>query len=104
MANEISGIGRVINPGSSESGRVQRDRGDEASAVRNQEAASEDSVELTDTARALERGLELATESEEVDTARVAEIRNELAEGRFQTDSNRIAERLLDIENLLAGS
>jgi negative regulator of flagellin synthesis FlgM len=103
MANEISGIGRVINPGSAESGRVQRDRGDESSEVRSPAAAAEESVELADTARALARGVEVATEAEEVDMNRVAEIRNQLAEGRFQTDSSRVAERLLDIENLLGG-
>ena len=103
MANEISGIGRVINPGSGESSRVQRDRGEQTSEVRSQATSAEESVDLADTARALARGVEVATEAEDVDVDRVAEIRNQLAEGRFQTDSSRVAERLLDLESLLGG-
>ncbi|HTV86140.1 MAG TPA: flagellar biosynthesis anti-sigma factor FlgM [Dyella sp.] len=69
-----------------------------ASTSSSNAAASppDDSVKLTDSARALQQA---SSTDSPVDTARVEQIKNSLAAGTYQVNPNAIADRLVSIEN-----
>jgi len=62
---------------------------------------SDDSVKLTDSARALQQA---SSTDSPVDSARVEQIRKSLASGTYQVDPNAIADRLTSLENQISGT
>lgn len=59
-----------------------------------------DSVKLTDSARALQKA---SSTDSPVDTAKVEQIKKSLAAGTYKVDPNAIADRLTSIENQIGG-
>ena len=97
MPDKINGMGGPgVQPsrttGANET-RADRREGSQPSA-----APGADNVQLTESARLLQRlETELRT-APEVDQSRVAEVKERLAEGRFDIDPHRIAKRLVKTE------
>ena len=61
---------------------------------------TDDSVKLTDSARALQQA---SSTDSPVDTARVEQIKKSLAAGTYQVDPNAIADRLVSMNNQING-
>ncbi len=75
-----------------------------AESVRSPDAASapqarQDSVELSDGARALRAAAANVGDLPAVDAARVDAIRRAIAEGRYHVDPVRLAQKFLELEN-----
>lgn len=62
-----------------------------------------DSVQLTDSARALQRTEQAGASGAPVDAARVERLRQAVADGSYQVDSTRIAGKLLALEQQVGG-
>ncbi|MCE5231788.1 MAG: flagellar biosynthesis anti-sigma factor FlgM [Mizugakiibacter sp.] len=62
-----------------------------------------DSVQLTDSARALHQAERPRADAAPVDAARVERLRQALADGGYQADSSRIADKLLALERQIGG-
>jgi negative regulator of flagellin synthesis FlgM len=62
---------------------------------------ADDSVKLTDSARALHQA---SSADSPVDTARVEQIKKSLAEGTYTVNPNAIADRLTSMENQISGT
>jgi negative regulator of flagellin synthesis FlgM len=62
---------------------------------------TDDSVKLTDSARALQQA---SSADSPVDTARVEQIKKSLAEGTYTVNPNAIADRLTSMENQISGT
>lgn len=60
-----------------------------------------DSVQLTDSARALQQA---SSTDSPVDTARVEQIKKSLAEGTYKVDPNAIANSLVSLENQISNT
>ncbi|MDT8438407.1 MAG: flagellar biosynthesis anti-sigma factor FlgM [Wenzhouxiangellaceae bacterium] len=106
MAIDFNGVGRTATPTSPTRTPASTGRGQAANTPGEGDrvaATTEDSVNVSESARALQAGLEIASSGQPFDGARVNEIRQALAEGRYQIDSERVAERLLNFESLLSG-
>jgi len=63
-------------------------------------SAPDDSVKLTDSARALQQA---SSTGSPVDTARVDQIRQALANGTYKIDANAIAGKLTSMESQIGG-
>jgi negative regulator of flagellin synthesis FlgM len=72
-----------------------------SSASNTAASQADDSVKLTDSARALQQA---SSTDSPVDTARVEQIKKSLAAGTYQVDPNAIADRLTSIENQIGGT
>ncbi|MBB6240861.1 MULTISPECIES: flagellar biosynthesis anti-sigma factor FlgM [unclassified Rhodanobacter] len=64
---------------------------------------ADDSVKLTDSARALHQASSVNAQSP-VDTAKVEQIRKSLADGNYRVDASNIADRLTSIESQINGT
>ena len=64
---------------------------------------ADDSVKLTDSARALQQASSVNAQSP-VDTAKVEQIRKSLADGNYRVDASNIADRLTSIESQINGT
>ena len=87
----------TTNPGSS---------GNQASTSATSGSASsptDDSVKLTDSARALQQASSMNAQSP-VDTARVEQIRKSLTDGTYSVDAGKIADRLTSLESQINGT
>ncbi|GAP65236.1 flagellar biosynthesis anti-sigma factor FlgM [Mizugakiibacter sediminis] len=62
-----------------------------------------DSVQLTDSARALQRTEQARADGAPVDAARVERLRRAVADGNYQVDATRIAGKLLALEQQVGG-
>jgi negative regulator of flagellin synthesis FlgM len=62
---------------------------------------SDDSVQLTDSARALQQA---SSTDSPVDSERVEQIRKSLAAGTYQVSPNAIADRLTSLESQISGT
>lgn len=62
-----------------------------------------DSVQLTDSARALQRTEQAGADGAPVDAARVERLRQAVADGSYQVDATRIAGKLLALEQQVGG-
>lgn len=65
--------------------------------------AGADSVQLTDSARALQRSEQAGANGAPVDAARVERLRQAVADGSYQVDATRIAGKLLALEQQVGG-
>lgn len=65
-------------------------------------AQSNDSVQLTESARTL-HALAQGDQGGGIDTARVAEIRQKLADGSYKIDAGKIADGLMSLEGQING-
>lgn len=65
-------------------------------------AAADDSVKLTDSARALHEAAKAGADSG-IDTKRVEQVRQALANGSYKIDAGRIADGLLSLEGQISG-
>jgi negative regulator of flagellin synthesis FlgM len=66
-------------------------------------AQADDSVKLTDSARALQQASSTNAQSP-VDTARVEQIRKSLTDGTYSVDAGKIADRLTSLESQINGT
>jgi negative regulator of flagellin synthesis FlgM len=64
-------------------------------------AKPEDSVKLTESARALAAAAK--DQAPAIDTKRVEQIRQALADGSYRVDAGKIADRLLSLEGQISG-
>ena len=64
-------------------------------------AQADDSVKLTDSARALTEAA--GDKAPAIDTKRVEQIRQALADGSYRVDAGKIADRLVSLEGQLSG-
>ena len=64
---------------------------------------ADDSVKLTDSARALHQASSVNAQSP-VDTAKVEQIRKSLADGNYRVDASNIADPLTSIESQINGT
>lgn len=103
MGIDFNGIGRAATPGSTNSRTSPTPAQGRQGAASTPAANTEESVNVSDSARALQAGLERASRGEAFNAERVNEIRQALAEGRYQIDSERVAAKLLNFESLLEG-
>jgi negative regulator of flagellin synthesis FlgM len=65
-------------------------------------AKADDSVKLTDSARALAAAAQ-GDQAPAIDTKRVEQIRQALADGSYRVDAGKIADRLLSLEGQISG-
>ncbi|SFR87193.1 anti-sigma-28 factor, FlgM family [Dyella sp. OK004] len=65
-------------------------------------AAADDSIKLTDSARALHEAAKTGADSG-IDTKRVEQVRQALANGSYKIDAGRIADGLLSLEGQISG-
>jgi negative regulator of flagellin synthesis FlgM len=72
-----------------------------ASTTNSAAPQTDDSVKLTDSARALQQA---SSADSPVDSARVEQIKKSLAAGTYQVDPNAIADRLTSLENQISGT
>jgi negative regulator of flagellin synthesis FlgM len=72
-----------------------------ASASNTAAPQANDSVKLTDSARALQQA---SSTDSPVDTAKVEQIKKSLAEGTYKLDPNAIAASLTSMENQISGT
>jgi negative regulator of flagellin synthesis FlgM len=71
------------------------------SATSSAAPQTDDSVKLTDSARALQQA---SSTDSPVDTAKVEQIKKSLAAGTYQVDPNAIAASLTSMENQISGT
>ncbi|HUA78856.1 MAG TPA: flagellar biosynthesis anti-sigma factor FlgM [Dyella sp.] len=71
------------------------------SAANASPTQANDSVKLTDSARALQQA---SSTDAPVDTARVEQIKQSLAAGTYKVDPNAIASKLTSLENQIKGA
>jgi len=89
----------TARPGPSSAGR-----GAPAASPTAPAAATNDSVNLTDTATRLQQLDELLASAPEIDRARVEQLRQSIADGRYQLDTVHIADKLIALERTLFGT
>lgn len=70
----------------------------------NEKPVSEDEVQLTGAARSLAAAEQSLRAVPVIDELRVAAVKQRLSEGTYEIDPQRIADRLLRLENDLAGA
>jgi negative regulator of flagellin synthesis FlgM len=63
-----------------------------------------DSVQLTDSARALQQASSSANAQSPVNAARVEQIRKSLADGSYRIDAGKIADKLTSLESQIGAS
>lgn len=97
MADNVSGIGKNLPPGSnsrtSSDTRASSDR-----AAPSDAGPRADSQELTSSSRLLQDLTARVTQSDPVDVSRVEAVRAQIADGTFSVDSNRVASGLINFE------
>ena len=103
MTNKIDGV----NQGQVQTGQRTReakvDRVDAPLPADRSDAKpdSRDTVQLTDSARALQELEKALADAPVVDSKRVDEIRQAIASGTYEVDAERVAQKLIDLETLL---
>ena len=100
MADNVSGIGKNLPPGSS--ARVSSDSRESANRPAPADAGrSADSQELTASSRLLQDISARIAQSDPVDSSRVETVRTQIADGSFSVDSDRVASGLINFERML---
>lgn len=102
MNSTISTNGLPVLPQAKTSTGSSSDRTNTAVATDSAAVKTNDSVSLTDSARALQQASSTTTQSP-VDTARVDKIRQSLANGSYQVDAGKIASSLVSLESQISG-
>ncbi len=103
MAIDFPGLSSVQTAGNR--GKVNEQAADKVSngsapAAQNAQSGQRDTVQLSDTAQALQRSTS-AQGNADVDTDRVAQIKAAIDNGSYKIDNERIAERMLQFDKLL---
>jgi len=97
MADNVSGIGKNLPPGSN-SGTSSDTRASSSRAAPSDSGPRVDSQELTSSSRLLQDITARVTQSDPVDAGRVEAVRAQIADGTFSVDSNRVASGLINFE------
>eukprot|EP01155_Anaeramoeba_flamelloides_P026771 Anaeramoba_flamelloidesa820209_26.p1 GENE.a820209_26~~a820209_26.p1 ORF type:complete len:105 (+),score=4.43 a820209_26:70-384(+) len=103
MAIDFPGLSSVQTAGNR--GKVSEQTADKVSngsahAAQNAPSGQRDTVQLSDTAQALQRSTS-AQGSSDVDTDRVAQLKAAIDSGSYKIDNERVAERMLQFDKLL---
>jgi len=101
---DIKGVNNNLRPDTQTEGVKGRDSARQGSDLASEEtrgnAAGEESVTLTNAARAMNAATEPG-ETPPFDSNRVAALREALANGNYPIDTNKLADRMIDLERLL---
>lgn len=99
MADNVSGIGKSLPPGSSS--RTSSDARETPNRPASADAGrSADSQELTASSRLLQEASARIAQSDPVDSSRVEAVRAQISDGTFSVDSDRVASSLLNLERM----
>lgn len=103
MNTTISSNGLPVLPQATTSQGNASNQASSASASDSAAPQANDSVKLTDSARALHQATSVNAQSP-VDTAKVEQIRHALTSGSYRVDAGKIADRLTSIESQINGT
>jgi negative regulator of flagellin synthesis FlgM len=95
-----NGLPKLPQAPSGQGSSTQNATGTAGSEATGSTTGSDDRVQLTDSARALQEASR-AGHGAEINTKKVAQIRQALADGTYRVDAGRIADRMLALENQL---
>ncbi|WP_267225146.1 flagellar biosynthesis anti-sigma factor FlgM [Dyella silvae] len=95
-----NGLPKLPQAPSGQGSTTQNATGAAGSEATGSTTGSDDRVQITDSARALQEASR-AGNGAEVDTRKVAQIRQALANGTYRVDAGRIADRMLSLESQL---
>lgn len=73
----------------------------ETSQVATTAPVRQDTVELSDTARALKAADEQIANTPDIDSEKVARLKAAIEDGSYQVDAERVAGKMLDFDNLM---
>lgn len=103
MNTTISSNGLPVLPQATTSQGSASNQTGSASTSGSAAPQSDDSIKLTDSARALHQATSVSAQSP-VDTAKVEQIRKALTNGSYHVDAGKIADRLASIESQINGT
>ena len=99
MADNVSGIGKSLPPGSNS--RTSSDTRESPNRLAPADSSQNaDSQELTASSRLLQEVSARIAQGDPVDSSRVEAVRAQISEGTFTVDSNRVASSLLTFEQM----
>lgn len=95
-----NGLPKLPQPPSGQGSATQNATGTTGSEAASSTGATDDRVQLTDSARALQEAARTDSGAT-VDTKKVEQVRQALANGSYKIDPSRIADRMLAVESKL---
>ncbi len=106
MTSKIDGYGTrptVVSGSAPGNGPARASQSEKPQSEKPKEAASGDSVRLTDDALRLQRLEQAVAEAPVADAGRVDSIRQAIASGEYRVDPERLATKIIEAERALAG-
>lgn len=75
-------------------------KAEKSSTAQSTQTASEDSVQLSQSAQQLDSIKQIIDQTPEIDQKRVDEVKQALASGELEIDANALAKKMLEIESI----